>query len=127
MIKSLLPKKVKVNITVDDISIRSNLITNKTIRFNKKSFLCTLLGFTQSHSGPPGDLEGFIQMTPGKYKSNRPINIKGILEIHLECAFFNGSIVNGIREQFLNSFVFISPPGHKKLEEPRIKLFQKIK
>ena len=38
LIKSLLPNKVKVIITIDDITLRSNLITNKTIRFTKKSF-----------------------------------------------------------------------------------------
>ena len=37
-----------------------------------------------------------------------------------------GSIVNGIRESILNSFVLSSPPGHKVYkEEPRIKRFKK--
>ena len=38
MLKSLLPKEVKVNITIDDIRLKSNLTTNKTIKFTKKSF-----------------------------------------------------------------------------------------
>ena len=38
MLKSLLAKKLKVNITIVDIRLRSNLNTNKTFRFNKKSF-----------------------------------------------------------------------------------------
>ena len=38
MLKSLLPDDVKVNITINDIRLRSNLTTNKTIRFTKKSF-----------------------------------------------------------------------------------------
>ena len=38
MLKSLLPKEVKLNITIDDITLKSNLATNKTIRLTKKSF-----------------------------------------------------------------------------------------
>ena len=38
MLKSLLPKNVKINITSDDIRLKSNLTTNKTIRFTEKSF-----------------------------------------------------------------------------------------
>ena len=38
MLKSLLPDDIKVNITVDDNRLRSNLITNKTMRFTKRSF-----------------------------------------------------------------------------------------
>ena len=33
MLKSLLPNEVKVNITIDDVRLRSNLTTNKTIGF----------------------------------------------------------------------------------------------
>ena len=41
MIKSLLPNNVKVNITIDDIRLKSNLTTNKTKKFTKKIFfLC---------------------------------------------------------------------------------------
>ena len=38
MLKSLLPKEVKVNFTIDDIRLESNLTTNKTIKFTKRSF-----------------------------------------------------------------------------------------
>ena len=37
-IKSLLPNDVKVNITIDDIRLKSKLTTNKTIKFTKKIF-----------------------------------------------------------------------------------------
>ena len=33
MLKSLIPKGVKVKITIDDIRLKSNLTTNKTIKF----------------------------------------------------------------------------------------------
>ena len=41
MLKSLLPKEVQVNITIDDFRLKSKFSTNKTIRFSKKTFfLC---------------------------------------------------------------------------------------
>ena len=46
MLKSLLLEDVKVNITIDDIKPKSNLSTNKTIRFTKRSFFFIFLGFT---------------------------------------------------------------------------------
>ena len=38
MLKFLLPNKVKLKITIDENSLKSNLINNKTIRFTKQSF-----------------------------------------------------------------------------------------
>ena len=58
--KPLLPYELKVKITNDDIRQRSNLTDKKTIRFTKKSFFCTMLGFTQSHSGPLGYFERLV-------------------------------------------------------------------
>ena len=40
MLKSLLPKEVKTKITIGDFRLKSNLTTNKTIRFTKKPFFC---------------------------------------------------------------------------------------
>ena len=48
-LKYILPVNVKVNITQDDIRIKSILIINQTLIFTNKSFFYTLLGFTQSH------------------------------------------------------------------------------
>ena len=45
MLKALLPKVVKVNITIDDIRLKSNLTNSKTIKFIKKSFLDTILKY----------------------------------------------------------------------------------
>ena len=51
LLKFLFPNEVKVKILID-VRLRSNLITNKTIKFTIKQFFYTLLGFTQLHSGP---------------------------------------------------------------------------
>ena len=65
-------------------------------------------------------------MIAGSYKSDKPINITGFNKVHLKCDFFNGSIVNGVREPVLYSFALSSPSGHKIYKEPRIKLFKKV-
>ena len=125
-LKYFLPKNVKVNMTIDDIRLKSNLKTNQTLIFTEKSFFYTILGFTQPRSYPLDDIDGFYQLIAGSYKSNRPINITGINKIHLKCDCIQGSIVNGIREPILYSFALSSPPGHKIYKEPRVKLFKKI-
>ena len=55
---------MKVNILFDDIRLKSKLTTIETIRFSKRSFFYVILGLTQSHSGPQGDIEGFVQLIP---------------------------------------------------------------
>ena len=126
-LKYILPDKVKVNITIDDIRLKANLKTNQTLIFTEKSFFYTILGFTRSRSYPLDDIDGFYQLIAGSYKSDRPINITGIDKIHLKCDCIQGSIVNGIREPILYSFALSAPPGHKIYEQPKIKLFKKVK
>ena len=125
-LKHILPNNVKVNITIDDIRLKSNLKINQTLIFTERSFFYTILGFTQSRSYPLNDIDSHYQLIAGSYKSNRPINITGIDKIHVKCDCIQGSIVNGIREPILYSFALSSPPGHKIFKEPRVKLFKKI-
>ena len=125
-LKYILPDDVKVTITIDDIRVKSNLKINQTLIFTEKSFFYTILGFTQSHQGSVNDTEGFYQILPGSYQSNKPISITGIDKVHLKCDCIQGSIVNGKREPILFSFALSSPPGHKIYKEPRVKLFKKV-
>ena len=125
-LKHILPDNVRVNITIDDIRLKSNLKINQTLIFTEKSFFYSILGFTQSRSYPLDDMDGFYQLIAGSYKSDRPINITGIDKIHLKCDCIQGSIVNGVREPILYSFALSAPPGHKIYKEPRIKLFKKV-
>ena len=117
---------VKVTITIDDIRLKSNLKINQTLIFTNKSFFYTILGFTQSHQGPLNDIEGFYQILPGSYQSNKPISITADDKVHIKCDCIQGSIVNGVRESILYSFALSAPPGHKIYKEPRVKLFKKI-
>ena len=125
-LKHILPNNVKINITIDDIRLKSSLKTNQTLIFTERCFFYTILGFTQSRSYPLDDIDGFYQLIAGSYKSGKPINITGIDKIHLKCDCIQGSMVNGIREPILYSFALSSPPGHKIYKEPRVKLFKKI-
>ena len=125
-LKHILPDNVKVNITIDDIRLQSNLKINQTLIFTERSFFYTILGFTQSRSYPLDDIDSHYQILAGSYKSDKPINITGIDKIHLNCDFIQGSIVNGKREPILYSCALSSPPGHKIYKEPRVKLFKKI-
>ena len=125
-LKHILPNNVKVIVTIDDVRLKSKIKIIQTLIFTNKSFFYTILGLTQSHHGPLNDVEGFYLLLPGLYKSEKPINITGTDKVHLKCDCIKGSIVNGIREPILYSFVLSSPPGHKIYKEPRVKLFKKI-
>ena len=122
----ILPNNVKVNITIDDIRLKSNLKINQTLIFTERSFFYTILGFTQSRSYPLDDIDSHYQIIAGSYKNDKPINITGVDKIHLKCDCMQGNIVNGIREPILFSFALSSPPGHKIYIEPRVKLFKKV-
>ena len=124
-LKYILPDNVKETITIEDIRLKSNLKNNQTLIFTNKSFFYTILGFTQSHQGPLNDIEGFYQILPGTYQSNKPISNTGIDKVHLKCDCIQGSIVNGIREPILYSFALSASPGNKIYKEPRVKLFKK--
>ena len=125
-LKNILPNDVKISVTIEEKIYKSNLKTNQTSIFTNKSFLYTILGFTQSHSYPLDDIDGFYQLIAGSYKGNKPINITGIDKVHLKGNVIDGSIVNGIREPILYSFPLDQPPGHKIYKEPKVKLFKKI-
>ena len=125
--KSSLPKEVKVKVTIDDFRLKSNLTFKKTTRFTKKSFFYIFRGFTHSHLGELGDIEGFIHLMPRSYKSDKLVNITGNDKVHLKCDCNNGSIVNDIQEPNVYFIALSSPSGHKTYKEPPIKPFKKNK
>ena len=125
-LKYILPYNVKVNVTIDDIRLKSNLKTNQTLIFTEKSFFYTILGFTRSRFYPLDDIDGFYQLIAGSYKSDNSVNISGVDKIHLECDCIQGSFFNCARELFLYSFALSLPPGHKIYKEPRLKRFKKV-
>ena len=74
-----------------------------------------------------GDTDGFIQLVPGLFKSDKTINITGTDKILLNCDCIIGSIVNGVRKPILFCFALEKPPGNKKYKDPSFKLFKKMK
>ena len=125
-LKNILPDNVKINVTIDEKKYKSNLKINQTLIFTNKSFFYTILGYTQSHSYPLDDIDGFYQLIAGSYKSDKPNNITGIDKVHLKCNVVAGSIVNGVREPILYSFALDQPPNHKRYKEPKVKLLKKV-
>ena len=125
-LKNILPFNVKIDVTIDERKYKTDLKINQTLIFTNKGFFYSILGFPQSHSYPLDDIEGFYQLIPGSYKSEKPINITGIDKVHLKCDCIDGSIMNGTREPILYSFALDQPPGHKIYKEPKVKLFKKI-
>ena len=105
MLKFLVPSEVKVNIKSDDIRLTSKSPTKKTWSSPKNILFYTIVGRTQSHSGPLGEPpKGYIQTIPGNYKSKRLNNIIGVGTVHLKCDCTQGSIVRGILEPNMLSF-----------------------
>ena len=125
-LKYILPDNVKVNVTIDEKKYKADLKINQTLIFTNESFFYTILGFTQSHSYPLDDIDGFYQLIAGSYRSEKPINITGIDKVHLKADCIDGSIMNGTREPILYSFALDQPPGHKIYKEPKVKLLEKI-
>ena len=97
-LKNILPNNIKINVSIDERKYKTDLKINQMLIFTNKSFFYTILGFTQSHSYPLDDIEGFYQLIAGFYKNDKPINITGIDIIHLKCDCIGGSIMNGTRE-----------------------------
>ena len=75
-------------------------------------FFYTSFGFTQSDSGPLGDIDKYSPNTR-RFHSDKPNNNTEIDKIPLKCDFVNGIVLNGIGEISLFSFASDKPLGHK--------------
>ena len=54
-LKLILRDNVKGSVTIDNVRLKSNIKINQTLLFAEKSFFCTILSFSQSHSYPLDD------------------------------------------------------------------------
>ena len=64
-LKHILPDNIKVNNSIDDTRIKSNLKINQTLLFTEKSFSYTILVFTQCRSYPLEEIEIYYQLVAG--------------------------------------------------------------
>ena len=70
--------------------------TFRVLKFEKKSFFITLLGFTPHWEHKP--LDAIQADSPGVYSSRKIINLSMINETYLKCDGIDGSVVNGLRQ-----------------------------
>ena len=111
-----------LQIEYDDVGMKTKLILTRfggifeTLRFNEKSFLNYLLGFTPFWDYKPTN--AIHADSPGVYTCDKILNLNTIDKIHLKCDVINGSVKNGIREPILYSFILNKPGGYKVFCEP---------
>ena len=95
-----------------------------TSGFDEKSFLDTSLGFR-----PFWAYKHTIAIhadSPGVYTSDKILHLSTIDKIHLKCDVIDGSVVSGIQEARLTSFVLDKPPGYKVFCEPETIHYRRI-
>ena len=108
-----------IDIEYDDITMKTKLVVNNgiiAIRFDEKSFFSTVLGFT-----PGWDYKHY-----NKYTSQKVVNLGSTNKIHLKCDCIDGSVVNGLRQTILYSFVIDKLHGYKVFSEPERIHYKKI-
>ena len=117
--------KGTLQIEYDDLNKKVKLKTFETLRFDKKSFFHTLLGFTPYWDyKPTNDIHADA---PGIYTSDKVIlNLNTINKIHLKCDIIDGSIQDGLRQPILFSFVIDKPSGYKIFCQPETIHYKKI-
>ena len=108
-----------IDIDHNDITMKTEMVVKSSIiaiRFDEKSFFSTILGFT-----PGWDYKHY-----NKYISQKIVNLSNTNKIHLKCDAINGSVVNGLRQPILYSFVLDKLPGYKVFSEPETIQYKKI-
>ena len=109
----------EILIRLDDITRKTKLVVRSgiiAIRFDEKSFFSTILNFT-----PGWDYKHYNQ-----YLSQKIVNLSNTNKIHLKCDAIDGSVVNGIRQPILYSFLLDKPAGYKIFSEPETIHYKKI-
>ena len=78
------------------------------VKFDEQSFFSNILGFT-----PGWDYKHY-----NKYISQKILNLGSTTKIHLKADVIDGSVVDGVRQPILYSFVLDKPSGYKIFCEP---------
>ena len=120
-----------LQIEYDDLNKKTELILTRfgstfgILRFDKKSFFHTLLGFTPYWDYKPTN--EIHAISPKVYTNDKVIlNLNTIDKIHLKCDSIDGSIQDGLRQPILFSFVLDKPSGYKVFCEPETIHYKKI-
>ena len=115
-----------IQVEYDDISMKTKIILKYigerkmfvlgTLRFDERSFFHTLLGFTPYWDYKPSNV----------YTSDKILNLNTVNKIHLKCDIIHGSVVDGVRQPILCSFVLDKKPGYKVFCEHETIHYKKI-
>ena len=109
----------KILIRLDDNTRKTKLVVGSGIiakRFDAKSFFSTILGFTA----------GWDYKHYNQYLSRKIVNLSSTNKIHLKADVIDGSVVDGVRQPILYSFVLDKPAGYKIFCEPETIHYKKI-
>ena len=109
-----------IDIEFDDISMKTKLEVKSgiiAIRFDENSFFNTVLGFNS----------GWDYKHYNEYISQKIVHLGSTNKIHLKCDCIDGSVVNGLRQSILYSFVLDKLPGYEVFCEPETIHYKKIK
>ena len=110
----------EILIRLYDITKKTKLVVRPgiiAIRFDEKSFFSTILGFNH----------GWDYKHYNQYIGQKIVNISNMNKIHLKTDVIDGSIVNGVRDPILFSFVLDKPAGYKVFCKPETIHYRKIK
>ena len=108
--KTKFDKSDSIIVNCDNKTMKTILIVrheNNAMRFYEKPFFSTILGLP-----PYWDYKSYNEFFGEKLE-----NLSTIDKIHLKCDVFNGSVLNGVRQPILLSFVLDKLSGYKKFCE----------
>ena len=78
-LEHILPENVKVSLTIDDITLKSNLKFIQTLIFTEKSFFYTVLGFSRALSYLLNVIDGVYQLTAGSKKTKNILTLPELI------------------------------------------------
>ena len=119
----------RLQIEHDDINMKTKINLTRagesfmSLRFDRKSFFNTLLGFERywdykpSYSNHPH--------IPTVYISDKISNLSTTNKSHLKCDIIDGTVINGLRQPILFSFVLDKFTGYKVFCEPETNIRDK--
>ena len=110
-----------IEIEYDDICMKTKFILKYIggqkkfglgkLRFDERSFFHTLLGFEPYWDYKPTNSNHVA--IPGVYTSDKILNLSTTNKIHSKCDIIDCSVVNGLRQPILYSFVLDKLPDTK--------------
>ena len=106
-------------IRLDDITRKTKMVVGSgiiAIKFDEKSFFSIILGF----------IAGWDYKHYNQYLSQKNVNLSSTIKTHLKADVIDGSVVDGVRQPILYTYVLDEPAGYKIFCEPETIHYKKI-